>query len=414
MKSRMLILFISFVSIAVSGCGGSSGTASTSSAKRGTLVSITSSSTLGASVINNYISTLKNTYGVNTSVLNGSKYDISIQRIVYKTIAPDGRLIDVSGVLAYPLKAAGARSPLLSYQHGTIFQDSEAPSIRSYANPDPVMTVMAGSGFIVAMPDYIGYAASTNEIHTNVNAHSLAATTVDMLRATRQLLAEKNILTNEQLFLAGYSEGGYATLATQKEIEQNLAGEFNITASMPGAGSYDMSATAQYLVGLATIPYPEIVGFVFKSYDYWYNWNSINSAFQSPYSNIIATGFDGSMNQASLHAALTTDSATLFNSTFRSDFLGSGQTILKTDIAKNDIYNWAPTTPTHLFHGQDDTVVPYANTTSADMAMKAAGSTSTTIVNCTTSGSLLRDHTGCFWDYLSQGLAWIVPMATNL
>lgn len=415
MKSRVLILFFSFVSILVSGCGGSSGSsAPVTTATRGTLVSVTSSSSIDVSLINSYITTLNTTYGVNTSVLTGNKYSIFIQRIVYKTVTPDGRIIDASGVLAYPIKAAGGSSPMLSYQHGTIFQDSESPSTRSYASPDPVMMVMAGSGFIVAMPDYVGYATSTSEIHPYVNAQSLAAATVDMLRATRQLLADKNILTNGQLFLAGYSEGGYATLATQKEMEQNLAAEFPITASIPGAGSYDMSGTAQYLVGLATIPYPELIGFVFKSYDYWYGWNSINSAFQSPYSNIVATGYDGSMNQASLHAALTTDSATLFNSTFRSDFLGGGQAAIKADIAKNDIYNWAPKTPTHLFHGQDDTVVPYANTTTAATAMAAAGSTSVTVVNCATSGSIPRDHAVCFWNYLSQGVAWVVPMALNL
>jgi len=414
MKNRLLVLLFSVISAVITGCGVSSGSSSPAPpATRGTLVSITSSVSYDANTIDNYILALGTYYGLNTSVLPATKHGITIQRIVYKTVTPDGRLIDASGVMAFPNdKAAGSSSPMFSYQHGTIFQDSQAPSLSF--SPDPVLMVMAGSGFAVALPDYVGYATSTGEIHPFVIAENLAAATVDMLRATRQLLSNQAILTNGQLFLAGYSEGGYATLATQKEIEQNLSSEFTITASMPGAGPYDMSGTAQSLVGLATNPYPEFLGFVFKAYDHWYGWDSINSAFQSPYNTVIATGFDGSMSETNLHAALSTDSATLFNSTFRNDFLGSGQAAIKADLAKNDIYDWAPNTPTHLFHGVDDTIVPYANTTNASTAMAAAGSTSVTVVNCTTVAPTPRGHTECFWDYVNQGLGWMVPMALNL
>ena len=378
--------------------------------KRGTLVRISSSPSLDVNAVNIAISVLHTGYGANTSVLPGNRYAVAIQRIVYKTLTPDGRLIDVSGVVALPLKPAGKSSPLISYQHPTILQDGYAPS--TFA--DPVMISLAGSGFIVAMPDYIGYATSTTELHPYLHAQSLAGTTVDMLRAARQLLAQKNISDNGQLFLMGYSEGGYATLATQKEMEQHLAAEFPLVASMPGAGPYDISGTARYSVGLASNPVPELLGFFFKAYDFWYGWNSINSIYKAPYNTVIATGYDGSIEQATLRAALSSDSATLFNSTFRSGFLGGGESAIKADIAKNDIYNWAPITPTHLFHGQDDTIAPYANSTTAFAAMTKAGSTSVVVINCTTPAGVRRDHFECFGDYLSQEFAWFVPLAFNL
>lgn len=59
---------------------------------------------------------------------------------------------------------------MLSCLHGTIFVDSKVPSVASNANLDPVMAALAGSGFIVVLPDYIGYAASTNETHTYIHA----------------------------------------------------------------------------------------------------------------------------------------------------------------------------------------------------------------------------------------------------
>lgn len=397
----------------LAGCGGGSNDPAVPpvTAQRGDLVSISSSDTYGVPIVNLVIAALANS-GVDTSALNGTRYGVRLHRIVYKTLTPDGRLINASGVMAYPQKIGGASSPMLSFQHGTIFTDSEAPSRDS--STDAALIALAGSGFIVAMPDYIGYAASTGEIHTYVHAQGLAASVVDMLRATRQLLANNAVTTNGQLFLTGYSEGGYATLAAQKEMEQNLPIEFPITASLPAAGPYDMLGTAQYMVGLATNPNPVFTGFVFKAYDHWYGWNRLNDIFQSPYNNIVATYYDGSQSGSAINAELTTNSSALFSTAFRNDFLGSGEAAIKTDIARNDIYNWAPSTPTRLFHGQDDTVVPYFNATTAATAMATAGSTMVTVVNCSTPFPVPQDHAECVLDYLSQMFGWFVPQALNL
>ena len=59
-------------------------------------------------------------------------------------------------------------------------------------------------------------------------------TVIDMLRAVKHFCNQNNFIQfNEQLFLEGYSEGGYVTMAAVKEIEENLSDEFNITMSFP-------------------------------------------------------------------------------------------------------------------------------------------------------------------------------------
>lgn len=63
-----------------------------------------------------------------------------------------------SGLVSVPVKAAGARNPVLSYQHGTIFRDIEAPSNNAVASE--VAVVMASLGYIVLAPDYVGFGAS--------------------------------------------------------------------------------------------------------------------------------------------------------------------------------------------------------------------------------------------------------------
>ena len=382
-------------------------------AQRGDLVSITSTSTLGLAEINANILTLANTYQVDTTELKGSRrYNVSLRRIVYKTVTPDGRLIDASGLMAYPLKPAGASSPLLSYQHKTLFTDAEVPSSFGPNRDAVLLLALAGSGFIVTMPDYIGYMSSTNEMHTYMHAQGLAAATVDMLRAARHLLAQNRIATNDQLFLTGFSEGGYATLATQKEMEQNLPAEFRVTASMPAAGPYDMSGWTSYFSG-ASNGFPPMLSFVLVSYDRWYGWNRINDIYQSPYNNIVASLYDGTKSYGEIGSKLTMDSTALFSKTFRDDFLGSGKNTIKTDIAKNDLYNWKPLAPTRLFHGRNDLLVPYSNSTTALAAMKKAGSTSVTLVDCRADAGGLG-HNECEGDYLSQVIRWFTSIALNL
>lgn len=391
MDSGRRLFAVIFIAITVVGCGssGSGGTPPPAgSAERGDLVS--------SEVI--------------TTSVPGGKYPVSSRKLIYKTVTPDGRLINVSGMLAYPVKPAGASSPLLSFQHATIFKDEDAPSNNPSTNQ--ALLALAASGYIAVMADYIGYAESGNEeVHTFVLAEALAAAVIDMLRATRQFLAANNIATNGQLFLTGYSEGGYATLAAQKEMEQNLAGEFSITASMPAAGPYDMSATIQWMVGQSINDNPELLGFVFKAYDYWYRLNRLDSIFQAPYANVIASYYDGTHSAGDTRNALTTNMADLFTTGFRGNFLANGETTLKTYLRFNDIYNWAPRTPTRFFHGQEDAVVPYANAATAVASMSAAGAANVGLVDCV---AIPRGHEECVLSYLIEVSDWFGSLANDL
>ena len=152
---------------------------------------------------------------------------MSCYKLTYKTPDASAALINASGLVCLPATRSGG-SPVLSYQHGTIFQDSDAPSSFLTSAEGLAGAVFAAIGFIAVLPDYIGYGDSTALLHPYVHAATLASATVDMNRAARVFFKEPgiNAVTNGQLFLAGYSEGGYATLATQRLMEQNLSAEF--------------------------------------------------------------------------------------------------------------------------------------------------------------------------------------------
>ena len=130
-----------------------------------------------------------------------------------------------------PLKADSL--PILSINHGTVTGRDEVASIWPTNTPEGVTGLwMASMGYYSCLPDYPGFGVS-EILHPYVHAKSLAISIIDMIRAAKQYAEKSGISLAEQLFLTGYSEGGYATLATHKEIENSYSDEFRVTASAP-------------------------------------------------------------------------------------------------------------------------------------------------------------------------------------
>jgi pimeloyl-ACP methyl ester carboxylesterase len=345
--------------------------------------------------------------------------DVSCYKLTYRTPDASAALINASGLVCLPATRSGGR-PVLSYQHGTIFQDFDAPSSFLTSAEGLAGAVFAAIGFIAVLPDYIGYGDSTALLHPYVHAATLASATVDMNRAARVFFKEPgiNAVTNGQLFLAGYSEGGYATLATQRLMEQSLSAEFPITASEPGAGPYDLSGTTRTILGFANQPQPAFAGFFFAAYDSLYNQPSqLANYFSTAYAPVVVTYFGGSYSRSQITTALggpNVMTGALFNPAFIASYLTTtGETALKAHIAENDIYNWAPAVPTRLFQGVNDDVVPYANTTTAQAAMVSNGSTTTmvTVVNC---NAVPSTHDNCIKPFAIDVVTYFTTLATGL
>lgn len=338
-------------------------------------------------------------------------------RLVYKTPDPEDTLVDASGLVCLPVKKSSG-NPVLSYQHGTIFADTEAPSYFSSSPEGLIGAVLAGLGYIVVMPDYLGYGESANTMHPYLHAATLASSSVDMNRAARIFLATsgKNASMNGQLFLTGYSEGGYATMAAQRLMEQSLSAEFAITASESGAGPYDLSGTTKTALGLPAQGQPAFDAFMLKAYDSLYNASSqLDFYFLPPYADVVSTYFDGAYTRTQITAALGGSGVAtnvLFNPAFLADYLGSGETQLKAHIAENDVYNWAPKTATRIFHGMEDDVVPYANATTARDTMTNNGSTTVTLVNCD-AGIEATTHDNCAKPFAMDMIQYFKPLVSS-
>ena len=334
-------------------------------------------------------------------------YSVKAYKVIYNTKDVDGNTIEASGLLAVPSKDSGEKSPLLSYQHGTIFLDTQAPS-NSSTSANGIMT-LAGKGYIVSAADYIGYGKSSNKIHPYIHADSLASASIDMLSASKSFLQSKNIKTNSQLFLAGYSEGGYATLALQKAIQDSSSSEFTVTASAAGAGPFDLTETAKELANKVTNSKPAYMSFLLKAYDSIYNLNQVSDMYQPQYVANINNLFNGQHSASNINDNLTTTTADLFNSDFLSALQGDDEHVIKDKLALNNIYDWKPTAPTRFYHGQNDEVVPYSNAQKALTTMTENGATDVNLVDCP-----FNSHVSCAFPYVLDTLSFFASYAEDL
>lgn len=212
--------------------------------------------------------------------------------IVYQTIDPYGNSSMASGGLFIPV--ATSSLPILSLQHGTEVKRENVASTSPLSSVEATTGLLTGSmGYVTAVPDYIGFGVSTAK-HPYIHAGSLSTEVIDFLRAVKTYCEQNNISLNDQLFLTGYSEGGYVSLATQKEIEQNYSGEFQITAVAPLAGPYDLAGTLLDGFQKKSYPEPAYIAFLFSAYNEIYGWNRLDDIFTAPYASQVNELFNGS------------------------------------------------------------------------------------------------------------------------
>src|SRR5690606_34972657 len=108
--------------------------------------------------------------------------------------------------------------PLVAYSRGTDLDRTRSRATPGDEEATLVAALLAGQGFVVAATDYLGYARADLPFPPYLHAYSAATSNVDALRAARELAAQRGIGLDGRVFLAGYSQGGHASMATQKLI----------------------------------------------------------------------------------------------------------------------------------------------------------------------------------------------------
>lgn len=321
--------------------------------------------------INNLISNLANTLGFASFDLN---YSINVYDIHYESINVGGELDTLSGLICIP--ESNIKSfPTLSYQHGTQLLDSSAPSIVGvslsgiYNNFETTLIglITASSGFISLLPDYEGL-GNTERFHPYIVGESYSRSLINMIRASKEFSNEVNVAqkfqSNNQLFLMGYSEGGYATLAAQRDIELNFFDEFQITASFPMAGPYDLSGTmVDYFLSSPDYSQPYYVPYVLTSYLWAYEGLDVDfSNYFTPFwAENLSVLYDGSHPSSEINSMMPDNPLDILLPDVLEEFESNEDHFFRQTLQENTLLDWIPLSPTFFYHGLGDDIIPYEN-----------------------------------------------------
>lgn len=163
--------------------------------------------------------------------------NVVLYRIAYESVIPEwnNQKVVAYGLVAIPVGATNG-TPILSYQHGAIFEKQTVPSSPD-DSPETRLALLqfASQGYIVVAADYFGNGSQSSVPNTYFLKRSAEQAMFDMHTASREFLATKNIQPGK-LFLLGWSQGGYNTMLHFRMLESaNIPVAAVATASGPGS-----------------------------------------------------------------------------------------------------------------------------------------------------------------------------------
>jgi len=217
-----------------------------------------------------------------------------------------------------------------------------------------------------------------------VHAETIVSATMDMLDACSEWNDTNCDCTHDQLFVTGYSQGGYASMALHRHMQTGASGNA-VTAASHMSGPYSISGVMRDLIlsdkeyfSPAYIPntvlgYNEVYGALF---------GEIGNFFKAEYVPDIQKYYNGEITITTLNNRLVQQlksktGASVGSRMIVEDVLNA----IKTNPAhpanlimrENDVYDWAPAAPTKIFYCTADDQVPFQNSIVARDTMLANG-----------------------------------------
>lgn len=371
MRNYIFILFILFLTA----CGGGSsndGQTSLSQTENekteqieqteqsGDLISISAATYTARMTIENQVASV-------AGLVAAPVYDVNSYKVEYKSKTSQGELITASGLLVLPDKPTP--SPFLTYQHGTTFKNSDAPTEKITINKRHPEILFASLGYIVFSPDYIGYGSSFGETHPYLQKEPSADIVIDLLQAGLDWLKQNNIVSNGQLFVTGYSQGGYVSMAALQALQQLNNTDLTASAASLGAGPYDLYKTIDTLT------------------------NQLNE---------LPNYFNDALIEVLEEFFIPDDAEVEFEKTFLQRYLDKKR--------HDDVHDWKADIPIKLFHGNDDETVPVEASISTFNTMTALGG-DVELVKCSEQPA---GHSECALPFLNYTINYFEGLRTDL
>ncbi len=288
-----------------------------------------------------------------------ARFPVKLYRVKYSSVVPEwnNKPTVASGLVAVP--ETGAKTmPMVSYQHGTVFDRSYVPS-----NPDSSMETrimiarFASQGYAVIGADYFGRGESDLPDSYLVKRSTQQAT-YDMLQASKAVLASLGT-TPGKLFVSGWSQGGWATMAFLQKLES--VGE-PVTAAAAASAPVDIYVTlTRWMNNPQPVDAPYLPGVLAIQLQAHENYHGLpglaETAIKPEYLAAARDLYAGRMDFTAFFKATKPTIGEFLKPEFRAsaDLAEGGYwRVLET----NEAYRWRMKTPLRTYNGGQDEVTP--------------------------------------------------------
>lgn len=285
------------------------------------------------------------------------KNEIDLYELYYNTKLPSGKEVIATGLYFVPLTDGKDISTML-YNHGTVTQNR---TTYDYNGESTICKLFAADAYAVAWQDYIGLGKAEG-FHPYQHAESTGQSGVDLLKAIREINLDLKLKVNNDLFISGYSQGGYSTLAVQKMIQEKFSTVFNVTATSPMSGAYDMAGVQSEVMQIEYTQ-PHYLPYLLYGYNEIYNIveGPFESIFKAPYDSIIPLYFDKQHNVNEINDILPKIPIDMISEKYANEYLNNPNFLFTKRLQENNLYAWIPKAPVQLCYCKGDEEVYYKN-----------------------------------------------------
>lgn len=281
--------------------------------------------------------------------------DYFLYRVTYPTAGVHAGTTRVSGLVAIP--TTRAIKGVVSWQHGTNTYRPSSISKPSIPEGFGVMAMFASDGFMAVAPDYIGLGVS-QEMQGYYHWPSTVSTIVDLLEIAQIMLEGVAGSPDRDLYLAGFSQGGGATAAVQKFLEQQNPTALSLRGAATIAGAFNPREISFPHAISSDAPF--YLALLLTAFSYVYE-QPLDGVVREPYKDELAKWFDGTHDKEFLDKHLPEHVSDLLTDGFLQDFAAGVEqpAWLYDALEQAATHDYAPVAPLRMFYGStDDTVIP--------------------------------------------------------
>ena len=287
-------------------------------------------------------------------------HDLKLYRVRYLSVVPElgNRSVVASGLIAIPDTKA-SNLPVISYQHGTVFEKDSVPSRPEQSIETLLMLAQfGGQGYVVVAADYFGLGDSDLSNSYFVR-DSTEQATFDLYLVAMRFLQQQG-KRPQGLATLGWSQGGYSNMILLRRLERE---GIKVSASVTAAGAVDLGL---FILAGLTNPRPyeavfraaALSNMLFALETYRGYAGLAKEAIRPEFFPTAKALYDFKISFAEFMTRVPADPRLML----RPDFvhrMKQGSGVLMTTLDESASYRWLSQTPLRAYWGGRDEAVPF-------------------------------------------------------